>query len=139
MTNERIKTSTPASSGLVGLRSRVRLLLLLLVSLSLCLLVSLSTQSPCLGEEPVERPGLPAYRRQFLSPERLPQELKRVGDGVLVRLPLAEFEARVERAKKALGRRPVPRLIEARYRAVLQEDALVGDGQWKVIHAGPAP
>jgi hypothetical protein len=82
---------------------------------------------------------LPAYRRQFLSPERLPQELKRVGDGVLVRLPLAEFEARVERAKKALGRRPVPRLIEARYRAVLQEDALVGDGQWKVIHAGPAP
>ncbi len=128
MTGERIHRSTPAGSGPVGLRYRFLLLGLLLVSLS-----------PCLAEEPSDRAGLPTYRRLLLPPERLTQELKRVRDGVLVRLSNAEFEALVERAKKAGGRRTVPRLVEASYRAVLKEEALVGEGLWKVIHTGPSP
>jgi len=88
---------------------------------------------------PGEEEGLPAFRRQLLPPERLPQELKRVQNGVLVRLPLAEFDARVERAAKAAARKVAPRLLEAHYHAVLKDEALIGDGQWKVAHKGPAP
>ncbi|HWG46367.1 MAG TPA: hypothetical protein VN688_26630, partial [Gemmataceae bacterium] len=104
----------------------------LLVTLSPC---HLATLPPCQGEEA----GLPAIRRQLLTPERLPQELKRVQDGVLVRLPLAEFDARVERAARAGARKVPPRLLEARYHATLKEEALVGDGQWKVIHTATTP
>jgi hypothetical protein len=128
MTGERIKRSTRALSGLVVLRGRAQLLALLFVSVS-----------ACLADEPADRSELPAYQRQFLTPERLPEELKRVRDGVLVRVPLAEFDERVELAKKATGRRMAPRLVEARYRATLKEEALVGEGQWKLIHTGPSP
>jgi hypothetical protein len=69
----------------------------------------------------------------------LPQELKRVQDGVLHRLPVSEFDTLVERATRTLARKVSPRLLEARYHAVLKEEALVGDGQWKVRHQGPTP
>src|SRR5690348_7746400 len=101
MTSERIHRPSP---GPVGLRCRVLLLGLLLVSLS-----------PCLAEGPSDREGVPAYRRLVLPPDRLTQELKRVRDGVLVRLSLAEFEDRVERAKHIGGKRTSPRLVETRY------------------------
>jgi len=104
-----------------------------LVSAPLCLLLFLV---PCHSEE---EEGMPAFRRLFLPPERLPEELKRVQEGVLVRLPVAEFDALVKRAVQARTRKPPPQLLEARYHAMLKEDSLVGEGQWKLVHAGPGP
>jgi hypothetical protein len=109
------------------------LALLLLVCLPAALLVCLS---PCQGDEAEE---VLSFRRQLLPPDRLPQELKRVQNGVLVRLPQAEFDAHVERAARAAARKVPPRLLEARYHAALKDQALIGDGQWKVLHKGPAP
>ncbi len=108
------------------------LVLGLLIPLSLCLLVPLS----CHGEE---EDGMPTFRRLLLPPERLPEELKRVQDGVLVRLPAPEFDALVERAAQAVKRKFPPRLLEARYHAMLQEESLIGEGQWKLIYTGPGP
>jgi hypothetical protein len=102
-------------------------------ALSLCLLISLSF---CVGEE---GEGVPLFRRLLLLPERLPEELKRVQDGVLVRLPVAEFDALGERAAQAGKRRPPPQLLEARYHATLKEESLIGEGQWKLIHTEPGP
>jgi hypothetical protein len=82
---------------------------------------------------------MPLIRRQYLSPERLAQELKRVEEGVLIRLPVAEFDERVKRAAQANKRKVPPRLLEARYHAVLKDESLVGDAQWKVRHTGPEP
>jgi hypothetical protein len=82
---------------------------------------------------------VPIFRRLLLAPERLPEELKRVQDGVLVRLPLAEFDALVGRAGKAGARKVPPRLLEARYHATLKEESLIGEGQWKLQHAGSGP
>src|SRR5262249_33794012 len=112
----------------------------------LCALFFLAFISPCLlvtlsrchggGEE---REELPAFRRLLLPPDQLPRELKRVQDGVLVRLPVAEFDTLVERATRGGARQVRPRLLEARYHGVLKEEALIGDGQWKVLHKGPTP
>jgi hypothetical protein len=74
-----------------------------------------------------------------LPPDQLSRELKRVQDGVLVRLPVAEFDTLVERATRGGARQVRPRLLEARYHGVLKEEALIGDGQWKVLHEGPTP
>lgn len=101
-----------------------------------CLSVLLVILSPCHGEE---SEGTPAFRRLLLPPERLPEELKRVQEGVLVRLPAAEFDSLVERATQAGTRKIPPRLVEARYHAILKEDCLIGEGQWKLIHKGPGP
>ncbi len=70
-------------------------------------------------------------QRVLVSPERLSRELERVRQGVLVQLPRNEFEARVRRAaqvSEALKKPPL--LLEARYRATLTENALIGTGQW---------
>jgi hypothetical protein len=109
------------------------LALVFLAALSLYHLVSLS---PCHGEE---EEGMPMFRRLLLPPERLPEELQRVRDGVLVRLPIAEFDSLVERAAQAGRRKPPPRLLEARYHAALKEESLIGEGQWKLVHTGPGP
>lgn len=82
---------------------------------------------------------MPAFRRLLLAPERLPEELKRVEDGVLVRLPVAEFDALVERAVQSGKRKLPPRLMDARYHATLKDESLIGEGQWKLIHTGPGP
>src|SRR5579875_2709551 len=103
-----------------------------LVPLSLCLFVSLS---PCHGEEEEETP---MFRRQLLPPERLPEELKRVQEGVLVRLPAVEFDALAARAAQA-RKRKTPQLLEARYHATLKRESLIGEGQWKLFHPGPGP
>lgn len=91
------------------------------------------------GDDSTDRTGLPAYRRRLLPPEQLPRELKRVEDGVLVRMSFAEFDDLVSRAARAVARKAAPRLIEAAYHASLKEEMLVGDGRWKVIHKGPTP
>jgi hypothetical protein len=75
-----------------------------------------------------------------LDPEQLPKEMERVRKGLLVQLPRAEFEELVRQAAQAQATlKQAPRLIEARYRARLEGTALVGAGQWKLIHPGPAP
>jgi hypothetical protein len=75
----------------------------------------------------------------LLSPEHLPEALKRVQDGVLVRMPVAEFDALVDSAARAGARKAAPRLLEARYHATLKEDSLIGEGQWKLVHTEPEP
>ncbi|MCI0456536.1 MAG: hypothetical protein L0Z62_06100, partial [Gemmataceae bacterium] len=103
------------------------------VSLSPCLLVSLS---PCLAEQPDPLP----IQRLLIPPDRVPRELERARQGVLVQLTRAEFEARVQRALQAgEALKNPPRLAEARYRATLVDTALVGTGQWTILHAVPAP
>jgi hypothetical protein len=86
-----------------------------------------------------ERENTPLFRRVLLPAERVAEELKRVPDGVLVRMPLAEFDALTERATRAASRTIPPRLLEAHYHATLKDDALIGEGQWKLIHKGPSP
>ncbi len=90
---------------------------------------------------PATLPDPLPIRRVVLSPERLQQELKRLRDGVLVQMPRADFEARVQKAARGAARPAVPRLAEARYHAVLRETgtpSLVGSGQWKLLYpAGP--
>jgi hypothetical protein len=85
--------------------------------------------------EPDTAPAEPPSLRRILIPaDRVPAELERVRQGVLVKLPRADFEARVRRAAQAHeNRRNPPRLIEARYRATLVGNTLVGTGQWKVL------
>ena len=67
-------------------------------------------------------------------------ELERVNKGTLVILPRLEFEARVQQAALAveLADSP-PRLSKTRYRAQLNNQALVGHAEWSVIHTAPGP
>jgi hypothetical protein len=78
-------------------------------------------------------------QRVLITAEQLPKEIQRVQQGVLVQLPRAEFEERVQKAAKAQAPKNAPRLIEARYRASLGENGLSGTGQWKIIHPGSGP
>ncbi len=87
-----------------------------------------------------EEPDPLPLRRVLLPQSRWSEELKRLKEGVLTRLPRSQFEQLVReaaRGKKALS---APKLIEARYRASLSESsALVGTAQWRVSLQGPAP
>jgi hypothetical protein len=77
---------------------------------------------------------MPAFRRVLLMPDESPAAL---GAGVLRKLARDEFEEKVRRARDAVAgvRRP-PCLSEARYRARLVDNSLVGDAQWKIVHTG---
>src|SRR5262245_10475897 len=82
-------------------------------------------------------------QRVLLTPDRLGEELKRVENGTLVRLPRTDFERRVRlaAAAKATAIEP-PRLVEAHYRAKLlsdslEENSIVGSAEWKIVHLGP--
>jgi hypothetical protein len=89
---------------------------------------------PLAGLRADEAPADPLpIRRIQLPAERLDLELARVRQGVLVQLSRDEFEAKV-RAAAAAGRarQHPPRLLQAQYRARLQETALVGSGDWKI-------
>jgi hypothetical protein len=105
------------------------------------LAVAVSGLSVAVGEPAGSGDPLP-LRRVLLTSERLPAELKRVRDGVLVQLGRAEFEERLRQAARAVGR-VAPRLAEARYRAALRDvggnPALIGTGQWTVAYAGSGP
>jgi hypothetical protein len=123
--------------------------LLLIVSASLPVLGLWAV--PAGGADEVEGDPL-RLRRVLLSPDSLLTQLERARQGVLVKLPLAEFEERVRRARQALRTAPaVPRLIEATYKGSLVEASgkrgvrghaepyLTGRGYWTVDHAGPLP
>src|SRR5579872_3974229 len=71
-------------------------------------------------------------RRIVLSPERAAQEIERLGPGVLVQMPLGEFNDLVRRAAraKAAQQAPPPRLVAASYSARLDGEDLRGDAHW---------
>jgi hypothetical protein len=100
----------------------------------------LSAPYAVLGTSP-ELPDPIPLLRVYLPPERLPEEMKRLGQGQLRQLPRDEFEGLVRRAARAgETAKKVPRLVEARYRARVAGGDLVGTGAWKVLNpaAGPA-
>jgi hypothetical protein len=82
-------------------------------------------------------------RRILLSTEELGAALKKAREGALVRLPREEFEALVRNAAQAQFVSSVPRLIEAHYRAHLQNApgpaALAGTAEWKIAYKGKEP
>jgi hypothetical protein len=58
----------------------------------------------------------------------------------LIQMQRAQFEEQVRQSSQAQATvKQPPRLIEARYRARLEGTALVGAGQWKMIHSGSSP
>jgi hypothetical protein len=66
--------------------------------------------------------------------------MERVRQGVLRQLPLAEFDELVARATDAATvHRDPPRLVESRFRAVLDGEAFVGAAEWKIIHRQLTP
>jgi hypothetical protein len=77
-------------------------------------------------------------RRMLLSPERVPAELEKARQGVLVQLTRAEFEAKVRQAVAA-QQQLAPQLLRASYTARLEDAALVGGGDWTVHNPGRAP
>ena len=87
------------------------------------------------AEEPGESLPDPVPLRRVLIPaERVPAELERARQGILVQLPRKEFEALVRRAALAVpANQQAPSLIQARYRATLKDDsALTGTAQWEI-------
>ncbi|HMC66199.1 MAG TPA: hypothetical protein VKI65_14780 [Gemmataceae bacterium] len=81
----------------------------------------------------------PPILRVLVPPDRLATELERVRQGVLVQLPRAEFEQRVQRATRAAeAAKHPPKLIEARYHAVLRDAALIGTAQWRIANPAAA-
>jgi hypothetical protein len=82
-------------------------------------------------------------RRILLSAEEVAAALKKAKEGALVRLPRDGFEALLRNAAQVQSVSAVPRLIEAHYRARLQNApgaaALVGTAEWKIAHKGKEP
>jgi len=79
-------------------------------------------------------------RRVLVNPEQMPAELERARQGILQEIPRAEFEGRVQRAALAVEAiKSPPRIIEARYRATLNEAGLVGTAQCTILHTLAAP
>src|SRR5262249_48368023 len=70
--------------------------------------------------------------------ERVAAEMERAKLGVLKQLPLEDFENLVRRAARtADGLKKQPQLVEAKYRARLEDNDLVGTAEWKVHNPGP--
>lgn len=91
------------------------------------------------GPEPRDEDPLPLVRIA-VSPEQLAQELARLKQGALIRLPRAEFEARVRQASQALlAPKAVARVVRAHYLAELSDQNLtLGRGEWAVQNPGEA-
>lgn len=117
-------------------------------SASAALLLAIVAVTGLAQSEADELPDPIPLRRVVLPAEKLPAELKRAQDGVLVRLERKEFEKLVQKAARASkDRQHRPALIEARYRARLVESkplrpdekagySLAGSAQWKIQHKG---
>ena len=74
-------------------------------------------------------------RRVRVTEEQLPDAIKGLDAGVLVRLPRDEFEARVRKAGRvAAEARITPRVAEASYTATLTGDDLTGTAEWVVVN-----
>ena len=100
----------------------------ILVFTACCLVPTAYCQEP----RPIQRVELP--------PERVAEEMERVGRGVMTQLPREQFEDLVKQAAAAAAAtKDPPRLLEARYRATLRDDGLVGTAEWKVAHDHDRP
>jgi hypothetical protein len=103
------------------------------LAVACCLLPAALSQPPAEPADP-----LPTIKRVPVAPERVGQEMERLGLTALERLPADDFEARLRRARAAA--RSAPQLVEAHYfGAELSGDALAGKGQWKVLPGGAGP
>jgi hypothetical protein len=91
------------------------------------------------AEEPREETEAVPIRRVLLPPERVAAEMQRARLGALKQISLADFETLVRRANRAAAAlKKVPQLLEARFRARLEDNDLVGSAEWKVHNPGPA-
>jgi hypothetical protein len=107
-----------------NLRRRLALAVLLA---GCCLLPPAFSQPPAEPADPLP------VKRVSVTPERVGAEMARLGMTAVEHVPGDEFDARLRRARAA--GRAAPQLVEARYfRAELAGDALVGKGEWKVLH-----
>src|SRR5262249_33960806 len=79
-------------------------------------------------------------QRVLIPASRLSTDLERAKPGVLVPMLRDEFEAKVQHAAQALeSAKSPPRLARSSYTAELEGQALVGGGQWSVLHGESAP
>ncbi|VTS06599.1 hypothetical protein [Tuwongella immobilis] len=119
--------TTPSRCATLGL-------LALLGILGVGLSPSAHGQSPPNSPQPVAMTDDPIpLQRLLLAPEQLVPELDRVRRGILVQMPLADWEKRLrDLARKQVEAASPPRLIEAKYRAKLIDDHLAGTAEWKL-------
>jgi hypothetical protein len=90
------------------------------------------------GQSPALPDPIP-LRRVLVSPERLPFEMQRTGQGLLTQMTRADFEAQVTAAARATeALKNPPRLVEAHYRARLVDTALVGTAQCVIANPSSA-
>jgi hypothetical protein len=75
-------------------------------------------------------------RRIFLAESQVEAAVKEHGLGSVVRMPRAEFEARVRRKAEE---RDMPRLVEAKWTAALDGGDLVGDADWTFANPRSTP
>jgi hypothetical protein len=91
------------------------------------------------AEEPQKETATVPIRRVLLSAERVAAEMERARLGALKQVSLPDFEALVRRANRAIAAlKETPQLLEARFRARLEENDLLGSAEWKVHNPGPA-
>ncbi|HEV3445333.1 MAG TPA: hypothetical protein VG099_11870, partial [Gemmataceae bacterium] len=92
------------------------------------------TLMPVLPQPAREADPLPIRRIQA-PPERVQLELERARGGALVHLSRAEFEARVNQARAVTAAlKTPPRLLQARYHAVLADSALAGTAELQIVN-----
>ena len=98
-------------------------------------LVSLSAVG---GQPSVLEDPLP-IKRVLIPASRVPAELEKVRQGVLISMPRPDFEDKIQKAARAAqARKNPPRLVKAEYRAVLDGSSLTnGRGEWTVLNPGP--
>jgi len=100
-----------------------------------CLLPPAFSQPPAEPADPIPIKRVTVPAAGAAQEARVAQEMERLGLTALDRIPIDDFDGRLRRARTAA--RTAPQLVEARYfRAELVGDALVGKGQWRVLHAG---
>ncbi|HEV3142245.1 MAG TPA: hypothetical protein VGZ47_00005, partial [Gemmataceae bacterium] len=103
-----------------------------------CVSLLLLCPSALLAQQRTEDP-VPIQRIE-LPVERIPAEMENVHRNVLKQMPQSEFENLVQQAANARdAERDPPKLVEARYRAVLEGDGLVGSAEWRILHRAPGP
>ncbi|MFL5241343.1 MAG: hypothetical protein ACJ8FY_04490 [Gemmataceae bacterium] len=79
-------------------------------------------------------------RRVKLTIDDLPREMAKVRQGILLEMAQNAFEEKVRLAARAsLATKRGPQLVEAHYRARLEETGLVGTCQWRILHPGTTP